>query len=247
MKVYSVGIVGERNYQAAIRATSPGERAFVCLEDGNPYDDLALRVENAAGETIGYIAKSSWLRDAIHDEGRGCAATIKSVGRAANGQDFGVVLDVTLTDDDLPVRYYGRAGASDAAPARSAAAAAAPASTPWPTPKQIDYLAPLIAAAVIPVTCGCGAVYRIGLGGLTSGAVLDCPACKAPNTLPNEVFDALRAEFVSSAQATLARVHARILDAPSLLERLESAPRQRSELVSPVRSPKPSLWKRWFG
>ncbi len=240
MKVYSTGIVGESHYQDAIKETSPGERAWICHEERNPHDKLALRVENAAGQTIGYIAQSSWLRAAIHDEGRGCAATVKSVGNSADGTTLGVVLDVTLTDDELPIRRYGKAGA--VSKARKPATPSA-----QPQDESTAVLLRLMDAAVLPVTCRCDAVYRIGLAGVTRDTVFDCPVCKTPSTLPPDVFDGLRDQFVSSAQELLQDSTNPVPDASILLTKLESAPRRRTELVSPTRRPQPSLWKRWFG
>jgi hypothetical protein len=106
MKVYPVGLVGESNYQDPIRSCHRGEAVAICFERDNPYDDRALRVENDAGRVIGYVPKTNWLREAIHEEGRGVAATIKSIDEADKGL-LGVVLDVTLTDDALPERFYG--------------------------------------------------------------------------------------------------------------------------------------------
>ena len=105
MKLYKTGIVGESHYQRAIKGCVAGDRIKVCHEPDNPYDGLALRVDTAYGETIGYIAKSSWIRDAIHAEGRGIAGTIASINRGDSGL-LGVVLDVTLTDDDVAERSY---------------------------------------------------------------------------------------------------------------------------------------------
>ncbi|SNS53770.1 HIRAN domain-containing protein [Sphingomonas laterariae] len=104
-KLYPVGIVGERNYQSAIKRCRQGERVYICHEPDNPYDDLALKVETGGGQTIGYIARTSWLRDAIHEEGRGCTATILSIA-AGDAGALGVVLNVALSDDDVRERSY---------------------------------------------------------------------------------------------------------------------------------------------
>ncbi|ARS29054.1 HIRAN domain-containing protein [Sphingomonas sp. KC8] len=104
-KIYPVGVVGERNYQASIGRCRAGERVYICHEPDNPYDDMALKVETAGGETIGYIARSSWLRDAIHEQGRGATATIFNIAAGDTGL-LGVVLHVTLTDDDIRERSY---------------------------------------------------------------------------------------------------------------------------------------------
>lgn len=107
MKVYPLGIVGESNYQEAIGQCHVGEKVSICHEPDNPYDSRALRVENDIGQVIGYVPKKSWLREAIHEEGRGVAATIKSIGATSEGV-MGVVIDVTLTDDMVIERQHGK-------------------------------------------------------------------------------------------------------------------------------------------
>lgn len=105
VKVYPVGLRGESKYQAAIRQCRSGAPVKICHESDNPHDQLALRVESEAGDVIGYIARDCWLRDAIHEQGRGCAATIKAI-ESAGGKQLGVVIDVTLTDDPIFQRNY---------------------------------------------------------------------------------------------------------------------------------------------
>jgi len=105
VKVYPLGLAGERNYQQAIRNCRQGEPARIFHEHDNPHDSLALRVENDAGDVIGYVPRESWLRHAIHEEGRGCAASIKSIANGG-GSILGVVIDVTLTDDPVFERNY---------------------------------------------------------------------------------------------------------------------------------------------
>lgn len=106
MSTYPTGIVGERNYQDAIARCIEGEPVQVCHEIDNPYDKLALRVENARGEIIGYIGRDSWIRDCIHDEGRGCVATIRTIAVGETGM-LGVVLNVMLSDEQVHKRRYG--------------------------------------------------------------------------------------------------------------------------------------------
>ncbi len=105
MKIYPLGLVGESNYQAAIADTYVGGVVRICHELGNPYDELALRAENGAGQIIGYVPRNSWLRDAIFGSGRGVAATVREI-TGGNGQSLGVVINVTLTDDEIPERNY---------------------------------------------------------------------------------------------------------------------------------------------
>lgn len=104
-KLYPLGIVGEQNYQAAIKRCSPGQAVNICHEVDNPHDGLALKVETADGQTIGYIPKSSWLRRAIHEEGRGAISTIKSIEAGTAGV-LGVVISVALSHDDIEERVY---------------------------------------------------------------------------------------------------------------------------------------------
>ena len=105
-KRYPVGLAGESNYQGAICVCREGEPVRVCHEIGNPYDHDALVVVSSRNETIGYIPKSSWLRDAIHEEGKGCEATILSI--EGEREPMGVVIDVRLTDGELDTREYSR-------------------------------------------------------------------------------------------------------------------------------------------
>ena len=105
---YRVGLVGESHYQAAIRASRVGERVQICHERGNPHDAGALVVKSRAGETIGYVPRSSWLREAIVEEDRGVAARIDTIGSGGAGL-LGVVLHVELNEDPVPRSKYGPA------------------------------------------------------------------------------------------------------------------------------------------
>lgn len=110
MNMYFVGLVGESHYQAEIADCYEGETIRICFERDNPYDALALRAENSSGDVIGYVPRTNWLREAIHESGRGCAATIKSINEGGDAAQLGVVLFVTLTDDLIPERNYGISG-----------------------------------------------------------------------------------------------------------------------------------------
>ena len=96
-RTYQLGIVGEATYQPAIRQCSEGQGVEVVHEPSNPYDNMALAV-TADGQVIGYVPRDCWLRKAIHDEGKGCDATIRSINAGAKGL-LGVVLDVRLSDE----------------------------------------------------------------------------------------------------------------------------------------------------
>lgn len=238
MTLYPLGIVGESNYRSAIERTCEGEVARICHEHDNPHDSLALCVENADGDIIGYIPASSWLRRAIHQEGRGVAATVKSIASAGPGTELGVVLDVTLTDDDIPVRQYRERPATKGRPRRTGHASKS---------KTDEYIAIVVRASVFPVTCDCSAEYKVHLAGMDATSVIDCPSCKAPNTLSEETFDRLRGEFLAATRQILDQAELLAPDDELLLERLVNSPRLRTELISPQRRPKPGIWKRWFG
>lgn len=102
---YFVGIVGESNYQPAVRKCRTGERVQLLRETGNPHDRNAIVVESERGATIGYIARDSWLHEALLNDGKGCTATIKSVNR---GDTFGIVLNVTLVGPPIGARMFRR-------------------------------------------------------------------------------------------------------------------------------------------
>lgn len=119
-RTYQVGIVGEANYQPAFRRCSTGQIVEVVHETGNPYDEYALAVATLDGETIGYIPRACWLQDAIHEEGRGCDAAIKSIDTAGKGLP-GVVLDVSLNSNGISERDFDRSSRDGATsrPAKS--------------------------------------------------------------------------------------------------------------------------------
>jgi hypothetical protein len=85
LKQYFLGIVGEASYQPVIRQCAPGQRVHIVRETENPYDNEALAVTTDGGDTLGYIARDCWLRDAVHEEGRGCEATINEIRTAVRG------------------------------------------------------------------------------------------------------------------------------------------------------------------
>lgn len=103
--IYHVKVVGVSHYQPAVEACSPGESVRIIHEPDNPHDEMALRVESAAGDSVGYIPRSSWLHAAIHERGRGVSGSIASVGRNAVGI-VGMVVSVAICDDEVAVASY---------------------------------------------------------------------------------------------------------------------------------------------
>lgn len=101
---FDLEVVGESHYQPALRAEAGrGEvrhkcRALLVLEDGNPYDDQAVRVDVGA-RTVGYLSRRNAriYRRLINDLGNlECDAVIVGGGK---GRSLGIWLDVTIDDD----------------------------------------------------------------------------------------------------------------------------------------------------
>lgn len=90
---YSQEVVGESNYQPAlrsIRASSekPFHRARLVPEDDNPYDDQAVRVD-VSGHTIGYLPRADARRWRKRRTPTTCDAFVADAG---SGKDLGVWL-----------------------------------------------------------------------------------------------------------------------------------------------------------
>lgn len=101
---YSIGLVGERNYQHAIAALGEGEAVTLLHEPDNPYDERAIAAA-CHGDTIGYLPRDSWLTDALLDEGKGVTARIKRLNRGEAGV-VGVVVEVRLDGSPIRERSY---------------------------------------------------------------------------------------------------------------------------------------------
>lgn len=96
----NLGAVGESNYQPALRAAAGksevrhGCTATLVLEDSNPYDDHAVRVD-VNGRTVAYLARADARRYRKHHQSinQQCNALIVGGGR---GRSLGIWLDVKL-------------------------------------------------------------------------------------------------------------------------------------------------------
>lgn len=106
MAKYRVGIVGESNYQPAVRRCRVGDPVSLVREHGNSHDDQAIAVLSSAGQTIGYLGRDSWLREAILEEGKGCVASIDQIEQRGS-TNSGVVLLAEACDVEVPARYFG--------------------------------------------------------------------------------------------------------------------------------------------
>jgi hypothetical protein len=104
-KLYPVGIVGESNFQDAVKSTNLSDYVDIVIERENPHAEngVALRVDNMDGDTIGYVPADSWLRRAILEDGSGCLARVS--GKA--GRPVGIVIEVQLGPEEVPTVVYG--------------------------------------------------------------------------------------------------------------------------------------------
>jgi hypothetical protein len=90
---YAQEVVGESNYQTALRAIKstsekPFHRARLIAEDDNPFDDQAVRVD-VAGHTIGYLPRADARRWRQHQKPTTCDAYFADAGA---GKPIGVWL-----------------------------------------------------------------------------------------------------------------------------------------------------------
>ena len=104
-KKYPTSIVGERSYQPAIKRCREGEPVTLMLEPDNPYDADAIAVVSKRGETIGYLARSCWIREPVLEEGKGCVATIASI-QSGEKSIIGVVLEASICPQPLASRSF---------------------------------------------------------------------------------------------------------------------------------------------
>ena len=104
-KTYPVELVGTSNYQDELSRRAIGDPVTIEHEPDNPYDDGALAAVGPDGETLGYVPRDGWLRDALLEQGKGCSAKIEDLQRAESGL-IGAVLSVTLTGRELRQRRY---------------------------------------------------------------------------------------------------------------------------------------------
>ena len=102
-KTYPVGLVGESNYQRAISRCSVGQEVFLVREPDNEFDPKAIVCLNHRRETIGYISRDSFVQGVVHDQGLGCSAKIKGLRKSGDKGFVGVVIDLEITDEALPI------------------------------------------------------------------------------------------------------------------------------------------------
>lgn len=105
---FTVAIVGESYRQTALREISGGRRrrgeevifdAVVYAEPSNPYDPNAIRVDDAQGRQIGYLAKEDaaayqLLFTALRAESRVGTCRAMLIGGTPTKPSLGVILDL---------------------------------------------------------------------------------------------------------------------------------------------------------
>lgn len=104
---YPIALVGTKSYQPAIAACAVGETVTVWHEPDNPYDADALAVTGAAGATIGYLPRDSWVHRAVFDEAKPVSARIE--GLAKPDANWIVRIAVRLEGDPVSERAFVRA------------------------------------------------------------------------------------------------------------------------------------------
>ena len=99
---YTVHVVGESNYQPAIRRLREGTPIDLVPEPGNPYDPRAIRVDAPGGQTIGYVPRDSWLQAALLDQGTAMRASVMEIMGGEPGKpSLGVVLEVLTAKEAM--------------------------------------------------------------------------------------------------------------------------------------------------
>jgi len=98
-------VAGVSHYQDALERVCAGEPVRFVHEPDNPFDETAIRVVSAAGETIGYVPRKSWLHCVVHQQGRGVSAVVASVGYS-RACLLGATLSVAVCDDTISAESY---------------------------------------------------------------------------------------------------------------------------------------------
>lgn len=105
IKTYELGLVGESNYQRAVREMSFGDRVTLEHEPDNRYDPHAVVARSADGNVIGYVERGSWAQRAIAVEGKDAEAYVLDVtGGSAGKRSRGIVLRVAIGDNATLLR-----------------------------------------------------------------------------------------------------------------------------------------------
>ena len=103
---YPVQVVGESNYQSAVRTLRAGQPMRLVHEPNNPYDQRAVSVRTTRGKIVGYLPRGSWVTEVLLDQELPVDASVLEVSSGQAGQR-GVVLHVVVgAGDGVEVRGY---------------------------------------------------------------------------------------------------------------------------------------------
>jgi hypothetical protein len=92
---YSIELVGESNYQPAVKRLRQGDPIELEHEPSNTFDPMAVVARDVVGRTVGYVPRDSWLQRLIAEEGEDVLARVRAiVGGGPGKPSLGVLLDV---------------------------------------------------------------------------------------------------------------------------------------------------------
>ncbi|PZQ21267.1 MAG: hypothetical protein DI569_12630 [Sphingopyxis macrogoltabida] len=104
-EIFFLRLAGVSHHQQALADTCIGEAVRFFHEPDNPYDCMAIRVENSGGQTLGYVPRNNWLRTVVHEKGRGVAGVIDSIGMS-RACLLGATISVSICADRVKVVSY---------------------------------------------------------------------------------------------------------------------------------------------
>lgn len=100
---YSAHLVGESNYQGAVKRLRDGDPIELVHEPDNAYDDRAIMAATSDGATVGYLQRGSWIGRVLIDEQKPVAARVHEIIGGGRGQMLGIILEIlTATDAENP-------------------------------------------------------------------------------------------------------------------------------------------------
>ena len=124
MGEYTLQLVGESNYQPAVRKLVAGEVVNLEAEPTNSFDPRAIKAVSRFGDTLGYAPRDSWLQGVLLDQQTDIYARVdRVIGNEAGKPSVGVVLTVWTAREAVAARAVGIIGAGGASGGAMAATA----------------------------------------------------------------------------------------------------------------------------
>ena len=104
---YKLALVGVSKYQAEIHKCDEGDEIALLHEHNNPHDENAIVAITSRGQKIGYVARDSWVKELLIEQGRMCRTWIEHINLGGkNNKTLGVVLRIDIYahgEDSAPV------------------------------------------------------------------------------------------------------------------------------------------------